>query len=412
VTNWIALPDHQRWLANETHRLIDFSEASRHPAGGFAWLDGTGRPELDRPVEAWITTRMTHVMAIGQLLGRPGCGPLVDHGIAALNTILADTEHGGWYAATDRREGGVKRAYEHAFVVLAASSATLAQRLGAKQLLENALNILSSHFWDETRGVVTDVWNRDWTEREPYGGANANMHTVEAFLAAADVTGDVIWLQRAVRIADFFVNRHARASDWRIPEHFDGDWNETPNYNLTEPAHQFRPYGATIGHGFEWSRLCMHLHASLTHSPINVNASPSWLLESAQALFARAVSDGWQQNGFVYTTDWSGVPVVSERLHWVVCEAIAAASALQRGTGVAGYESQYRDWWDLAAQAFIDRTNGSWHAQLDAGNKPATSVWSGKPDTYHAVQATLLPRVPLWPSLARAVAQGLLDVER
>jgi sulfoquinovose isomerase len=36
-------------------------------------------------------------------------------------------------------------------------------------------------------------------------------------------------------------------------------------------------------------------------------------------------------------------------------------------------------------------------------------VWSGKPDTYHAVQATLLPRLPLAPSLASGIVRGLLD---
>ena len=82
-TPWIQQADHRNWLANESNRLVQISIASAHPGGGFAWLDGDGKPELDRPVETWITTRMTHVLAVGSLLGIPGCGPLVDHGIAA-----------------------------------------------------------------------------------------------------------------------------------------------------------------------------------------------------------------------------------------------------------------------------------------------------------------------------------------
>jgi hypothetical protein len=35
-------------------------------------------------------------------------------------------------------------------------------------------------------------------------------------------------------------------------------------------------------------------------------------------------------------------------------------------------------------------------------------VWEGKPDTYHALQATLIPRLPLAPALASALAAGLL----
>ena len=36
-------------------------------------------------------------------------------------------------------------------------------------------------------------------------------------------------------------------------------------------------------------------------------------------------------------------------------------------------------------------------------------VWNGKPDTYHAVQATLVPRLPLAPTLATALKNGALS---
>lgn len=412
TSSWTSLSGHQGWLQSETERLLHFSKASVHPDGGFAWLDGDGRAVLNRPVETWITTRMTHVLSIGALLGIPGCGPLVDHGVSALQTLLVDQINGGWYTASDRPNSGEKRAYEHAFVVLAASSATLANRNGAAELLVEATKVVMQRFWVEDRGVVSDVASRDWTEREPYGGANANMHMLEAFLAAADVTGDPVWLERGLRITSFFINERARAKDWRIPEHFDPDWNELPEYNCDDAAHKFRPYGSTVGHGFEWSRLCLHLRASLEASVVAddlLAANSAWLLEAARHLFDRAASDGWRDNGFLYTTDWDGIPVVEDRLHWVVCEAIAAAGALYRVTQNVDDENRYRQWWDVAERWFIDRVGGSWWAQLDAENRPATSVWSGKPDTYHAVQATLLPRLPLAPSLASGIVRGLLD---
>ena len=40
-------------------------------AGSPGWTSAGGR-ELDRPVEAYITCRMTHVFALGTLIGRPG----------------------------------------------------------------------------------------------------------------------------------------------------------------------------------------------------------------------------------------------------------------------------------------------------------------------------------------------------
>ena len=53
--------------------------------------------------------------------------------------------------------------------------------------------------------------------------------------------------------------------------------------------------------------------------------------DAVDAAFDRAVADGWDVDGapgFVYTTDWSGRPVVSQRMHWVAAEAISAAAAL------------------------------------------------------------------------------------
>ena len=35
-------------------------------------------------------------------------------------------------------------------------------------------------------------------------------------------------------------------------------------------------------------------------------------------------------------------------------------------------------------------------------------MWNGKPDTYHAFQATLIPRLPLMLTLAAALRDGLL----
>ena len=138
------------------------------------------------------------------------------------------------------------------------------------------------------------------------------------------------------------------------------------DYNRDEPDHPFRPYGVTIGHLLEWARLALHARAALG------DQAPDWLLEDAAALFDQAVRDGWNVDGaegFVYTTDWDGKPVVRDRLHWVVTEAIAAAAALSAATGRPEYEHWYRTWWDHAAAYFIDRDRGSWHHQLDPHNR-------------------------------------------
>jgi mannose/cellobiose epimerase-like protein (N-acyl-D-glucosamine 2-epimerase family) len=99
---------------------------------------------------------------------------------------------------------------------------------------------------------------------------------------------------------------------------------------------------------------------------------------------------------------------VTDRLHWVVAEAIGAAATLHAVTGEDEYERWYRRGWDFAAEHLIDREHGSWHHELDDALRPSERTWSGKPDVYHAIQATLIPRLPPWPSLAGALREGLL----
>ena len=93
-------------------------------------------------------------------------------------------------------------------------------------------------------------------------------------------------------------------------------------------------------------------------------------------------------------------------MHWVLAEGFAAAAALHQRTGEQRYADHARTWWAYAERHLIDREHGSWHHQLDAQNQVIGTVWPGKPDLYHAVQATLIPRLPLAPGLAAALAAG------
>ncbi len=387
------MPD-PAWLAAEAARLLDFARGAR-VGDGFGWLDARGAVDPAQPPQLWITARMTHVFALGDLLGAPGCGPLADHGLRAIAERFADDRDGGWYPALP---GDRKEAYPHAFVLLAAASTTMARRPAAAALLGEAVAVIERRFWSEEEGACRESWDRGWSVPEPYRGANANMHMVEAFLAAGDATGDAAWFGRAERIAERLIDGFARASGWRVPEHFDAGWRPLPDYNREAPRDPFRPFGVTPGHGLEWARLLLGLRAAL-------DAPLGWLLEAARGLFARAVADGWSDppGGFVYTTDHDGRPVVTERLHWVVTEAIGAAATLHAVTGEDEYAAWHERCWAFAEAHLIDRERGSWWPELDEGLRPDARTWHGKPDVYHAFQATLIPRLPVRPSLAGAL---------
>ncbi|MFC4553657.1 AGE family epimerase/isomerase [Georgenia faecalis] len=408
---WLGSRTHAEWLTAETDALLAFARSSRVP-NGFGYLDADGAVDPGQPAELWVTARMTHSFALGTMLGRPGYGPLADHGVAALRGAFADGEHGGWFSAVALEGDGVpddtKAAYAHGFVILAGASAAAAGRPGGRALLDEALAVSERFFWRDDEGMAVESWDRAFGVCEDYRGVNANMHTVEAYLAAADVTGDDVWLDRAVRITRRVLDDFARANDWRIPEHFSADWEPLLDYNRDEPAHPFRPYGATVGHSLEWARLVLHAREALRRRGLDAE---TWMLEAARELFDRAVADGWAvdgADGFVYTVDFAGEPVVRERMHWVVCEGIGAAAALEAVTGEVRYEERYRQWWDYAAEHLIEAP-GRWRHELSAENGPSAGTWSGKPDIYHALQATLIPRLPLAPALAPAVAAGLVD---
>lgn len=411
----LVTPGSPAHLAAQRAALLRVARGAR-TALGFGHLDADGAVDPAAPVELWITCRMTHVFALALLVGDPvtGDGPtrdelaaLAEHGTRSLRTSLADAEHGGWFAAVaaDGTVDDDKQAYGHAFVVLAASSATAAGIPGGALLLADALACLEERFWDEGAGLVVDRWDRAWQDLDPYRGVNANMHTVEALLAAGDVTGEAVWHRRAGRVAERVV-AWAGAQEWRVPEHFDEQWVPLLEHHRDVPADPFQPYGATVGHGLEWARLLVAVAGSLGDS------APGGLVPAAVALAERAVADGWAVDGaegFVYTTDWQGSPVVRARMHWVAAEAVNTAEVLHRVTGEPRWAERASAWWDYIDRHLVDHRRGSWIHELDEHNRSGGTTWPGRPDVYHAYQAALLPQLPLTPSFASALAAAAGD---
>ena len=86
---WFGAPEHNRWLAEETHALLRYGRAACVPAG-FGWIGPDGTVDTNHPVELWITGRMTFAFSLGALMGIPGCRRYADHGVRALSKVLRD----------------------------------------------------------------------------------------------------------------------------------------------------------------------------------------------------------------------------------------------------------------------------------------------------------------------------------
>ena len=400
--------ENKAFLKSLTDDLLRFGQQFPSPGGSSYYLGDDGTPWKDRPRETFITCRMAHVYSIGTFLAFPGCGELADAALKGLRGELKDKEHGGWYSgiAADGTPLAGKQCYTHAFVILAASSALVAGREGAKELLEEALEVYDRFFWNEEDGLACDFWNTEFTVMDDYRGLNANMHSVEAFLAAADVMDNQKYRTRCKRIIDSVIG-WAREEHWRIPEHYSKDWVPLPELHHDRPADPFKPYGATPGHGMEWSRLITQWALS-TYG--DANAPDSGYIEASEQLFLRAVEDAWNVDGapgFVYTTDWEGRPVVHDRMHWVLAEAINTAAILYRITKKTEYADYYAEFMKYLDEKVVDHVRGSWYHQMDEKNHVTGTVWPGKNDLYHAFQATLIPCYKAGLSLSCAVHEHL-----
>jgi len=382
--------------AEELDHLVRFASASRRREGGFGALDTRGRLAAGAPLHPLQTTRMTYSFSIAALLGIPDTEELAAHGVHALRTVLFDSVHGGTFSdPTDL--GAPKSAYLACFTALAASAAAHAGVEGARRLLDDAAATLVDRFWSETDGALIDEWDRAFTRPTDYRGANANMHAVEAMNAIGVVLEDPSWHARAARIAELLIDRIARRRGWMLPEHFDATWTPQLDYNRDRLHDEFRPYGVTIGHLLEWSRLLLELHI----------AQPTdWLPGASRSLYATARRLGWRVDGapgFIYTVDWNGEPVVRNRPHWVALEAIAAAATQAQALDDRDAAADVVAFQEYSESYLRDRVHGSWHHELDPGNRPVAQMWAGKPDAYHALGAILIPELPLAPSLAGRV---------
>ncbi|MDX3926190.1 MAG: AGE family epimerase/isomerase [Shinella sp.] len=399
---WRERAYHRDWLWNQADALFDFFQnRAFNPGGGFFELDTDGRPlNPGNPIRAiHSTARMVHCFAIGSLLGRPGSDEIVDHGMNYLWEKHRDGERGGYHWSLDNSGllDSSKQGYGHAFVLLAASSAKTAGHPDADRMLADVTEILEKRFWEEKHGAIAEEFEADWTDVPGYRGQNSNMHLTEALMAAFEATGEREYLTKAERIADLIIRRRAGENGFRVPEHFDENWTLDKEYRGNE---MFRPSGTTPGHSLEWARLVLQLWAL-------GGRKHAWMPDAAKNLFAQAIEHGWdkERGGFFYTLDWNDEPAKRNKLWWPVAEGIGAAAFLCEHLPGGDHETWYRKFWDTVSRHFLDREKGGWHEELTEDMAPSYTLFAGKGDIYHALQACLIPLYPATGSLTRAIIE-------
>jgi mannose/cellobiose epimerase-like protein (N-acyl-D-glucosamine 2-epimerase family) len=383
---------HRTWLSDQMISLVTFHlrGAEAGSRTGFRALDRSGKP-LNSGHEIFQlhdVTRMVHCCCLLRQLGLPGLDAAIDQGMDFIWNAHRDVVHGGyfWSVTDDGPADDRKLAYGQAFVLLAASSALRVEHSRATTLLSDVAQIIDARFWEAEFGAVRDEYSSDWSQLADYRGQNANMHMCEALMAAHHATGDRLFLERAVAIAERIINRTARECGWRVAEHFDSDWQLDRDYE-GDPI--FQPAGTTPGHALEWSRLLLQLW--------DLDGSRAgWMPHAASALFHNAMRTGWDNEfgGIRYTLDWDDKPLRPIRLWWPNAEAIGAAAQLHRVLADREALAWYEKIWNFVAWRFVDREHGGWFAEIDAKGTPREDIFRGKPDLYHAFQACLISLLP------------------
>lgn len=401
---WADRPYHRQWLLSQAEGLMDFFQyRAINPKGGFYDLDRAGAPlSTDNPARGiHASARMVHCFAIGDLLGRPGAADVVDHGMRYLWEKHRDTTHGGyfWQANDDGAADSSKQGYGHAFVLLAASSAKVVGHPLADKMLADITEVIETKFWEERHGAIAEEFSADWQPVAGYRGQNSNMHLTESLMAAFEATGETHYFAKAESIADLLINRRAREEGFRVAEHFSEDWVVDRNYY--HPNEMFRPAGTTPGHWLEWARLLLQLYAL-------GGQKQSWMPEAAVALFERSMTLGWddENGGFFYTLDWQDVPDKKSKLWWPMCEAAGAAHFLNTHAPSSFHEDSYRRIWSTIAGHFVDRAHGGWFEETTEDLTPANTLFPGKGDIYHALQACLIPLFPAEGSLTKVIQES------
>ncbi len=404
--NWTTRAYHRNWLLAQANGLFDFFQHnSINQKGGFFDLDDAGKPlnaaGQVRPIH--IASRAVHCFAIGTLLGRPGAADVVDHGMQYIWNHHRDTKNGGYFWSLDDK-GPVdsnKQGYGHAFVLLAASSAKTVGHPLADGMLADITEVLNTKFWEAKHGAIAEEFTAGWQALDGgnYRGQNSNMHLTEALMAAFEATGDRDYLAKAESIADLVIRRAAGSVGWRVAEHFTTDWGLDKDYY--HPNEMFRPAGTTPGHWLEWARLLLQLW-------VLGGKKQEWMPDAAKSLFSQSIALGWDDDkgGFFYTLDWEDKPAKRNKLWWPACEGAAAAHFLNEHLPSDYHEEHYRRIWNVIERAFIDHKNGGWHEELTENLVPSHSLFPGKGDIYHALQACLIPLFPATGSLTKVIPEA------
>ena len=380
--------------------LVSFASRSKARVG-FAYLRADGQADLGRPLDARISARMTHVFALAQMRGIEGASHLVSHGLAALTGPLR-AANGSWYAevvpTSETSATPVPRAIlsqrAQSAMIGAAAAAILAGHEDARTLLDDLDRDQDTRWWDPSYGAVRENIDAASGKRSPLRRLSTNLDTAQAYLAAWEATGQRVWFDRARSIVRL-VGEVAARCGFALPDFYDEEWRPLPPSCEQPPLELIRPGDTLPGLGFKAARLIGQTHAILTR----MGETPClWMLDTATALYDRALADGWTDQG----------------IGGIVCEAASAARVLaelvepDRADDLAVDYARAVAWADSHARAGA----GRWIHEIAPDGTVSMHVWEGRPDALTAARMLARGAAPIDLTVTGATARAAAAAHR
>ena len=346
------------------------------PGGGFqtrfdrAW-NARPQPELELVVQA----RLVYAFAAGhEITQDPRHLEAARRGADFLLERFADPVHGGFFhtvAPDGSPRAQAKRAYDHAFVLLALAEL---HRVGGEARHRDAAlkawSDIAAGFVDATGGLV-DECGRDF--RPMPGGRTQNpvMHMFEALLALREATGDKGAEAGARRLGDFVAYKLLQGQadgGARIPEWYDEAWQPLP----TKDAGGY----IDLGHQFEWSHL---LTTGAAVSPVYAQVS--------ERVLAYALSAGYDDidGGCGRRAFPDAAKVDASKGWWQQAECLHALLVAAQASGRNDLWRRCEQTQGLIKDQLVDAEHGGWR-EADALPCKSGGCQDEQPDPYHMVR--------------------------
>ncbi|WP_457424761.1 AGE family epimerase/isomerase [Roseateles sp. P5_E7] len=354
----------QRWLAK-----------APMPGGGFqtafnrAW-QAQPQPELELTGQA----RLVYAFAAGfEATQDARYLDAARRGADFLLERFADPLHGGFFhtvAPDGSPRAGIKRAYGHAFVLLALAQLYRAgQDTRHRDAALKAWGAIQAGFFDARGGLVNEC-GRDFKPMAGGRTQNPVMHMFEALLALHEATDDKGVQAGARRLGDFVCYQLLQGQadgGARIPEWYDEAWQPL----ATKAAGGY----IDLGHQFEWSHL---LTTGAAISPVYAQV--------AERVLAYALSAGYDNNdgGCGQRAFPDGAKTDVSKGWWQQAECLHALLVTANASGRSDLWRRYEQTQALVRDQLADAEQGGWRAAYALPCKSG-GCKDEQPDPYHMV---------------------------